>query len=279
MQPTEFKDITYEKDDTGIVTLTFNTPRRKNALSGVTFVEIWWAAEHFQNDNDAHAMIMTGVADPNSADEKQAYSSGGYFSPDAFEGVSKEILAQIDPTDVAQKKTTLKLFQCDKPILAAVNGLAIGGAATLTLAVADQVYLSEHAWIQFPFAKLGIAAELGSTWLLPRLLGFQKAKDILYYAEKIPAELAVELGLGSKVLPHHELLDYTREQAAQLVPPRGAPLSIREMKRCMHQPQVESLSKALDMENQALTKLFKSADFAEGISARVERRDPVFKGE
>jgi enoyl-CoA hydratase/carnithine racemase len=280
MQPEEFKDISYVKDDQGIVTLTFNTPRRKNALSAYTFLEIWWAADIFEADDSAHAMILTGAVDPKSDDpSREAYSSGGYFSPDALDGIAEDIVSQIDFSDVAQKKTTLKLFQCDKPILAAVNGLSIGGAATLTLAVADQVYLSEHAWIQLPFAKLGIAAELASTWILPRLLGFQKAKELLFYPERIGAEQAVELGLANALVPHSELLDYTREKALQLIPPRGASLSIREMKRCLNEPHVEALGKALDQENRALSNLFNSADFAEGLAARVERRDPIFKGE
>lgn len=280
MQVDQFRDISYVKDDDGIVTLTFNTPRRKNALSVLTFHEIWWAAEHFEADDSAHAMILTGAVAVDADDpSREAYSSGGYFSPDALDGVEKEIVDDIDFSDIAQKKTTLKLYQCDKPILAAVNGLAIGGAATLTLATTDQIYMSEHAWLQLPFAKLGIAAELGSTWILPRLLGLHKAKELLFYPERISAEQAVELGLANAVVPHAELLAYTREKALQLIPPRGAALSIREMKHCLHEPHIEALSKALDMENQALSKLFGSTDFAEGISARVERREPVFKGE
>ena len=181
-------------------------------------------------------------------------------------------------SDYAQKKTTLKMFECDKPVLAAVNGLAIGGAVTLILAGADQVYLSEHAWLQLPFAKLGISAELASTYLLPRQLGFQKAKEILFFPEKIEAQQALELDLCNKVLPHDELLPYTYAQAARLAPPDGPPQSIRAMKRAMHQPRVAELSAALDLENEALGRLFKSGDFAEGIAARIERRPAVFKG-
>ncbi|MCX2980296.1 enoyl-CoA hydratase [Halieaceae bacterium IMCC14734] len=280
MQPDQFSDITYVRDSAGIVTLTLNTPQRKNALSGLTFHEIWWAAEHFKSDEDAHAMIITGAPDPDSDDAtREAFSSGGYFSPDAFEGVPEAVMAEIDLSDIAQKKTVLQLFQCDKPIFAAVNGLAIGGAVTLVLAVADQVYMSEHAWMQLPFAKLGIAAELGSTFLLPRVLGFQKAKEVFFYPERIAAAQAVELGLAGKVLPHAELLDYTRERALQLIPPRGAGLAIREMKKAMHAPHVEALSEALDRENTALNTLFRSKDFTEGLSARMERRDAVFIGQ
>jgi len=277
--PEQFRDISYVKDSSGIVTLTFNTPQRKNALSLYSFFEIYHAIDAFEQDDSAHAMILTGAQDPDSEDpSREAYSSGGYFNPDAFDGLSAEIMQQMDLTDIAQKRTTLKIFQCDKPILAAVNGLVIGGAFTLTLVGADQVFMSEHAWIQLPFAKLGVSAELGSSLLLPRLLGFQRAKEVLFFSERIDAQQAVQLQLANKVLPHNELLDYTREQALKLIPPNGAGMAIREMKKLLHEPQVAAISDALDRENIALQKLFASADFAEGLAARIERRPPVFKG-
>jgi enoyl-CoA hydratase/carnithine racemase len=279
MTPDQFKDISYEKDDNGIVTVTFNTPHRKNALSLYSFYEIYCAVDLLEKDDTAYAMILTGAKDPNSDNpEKEAYSSGGYFSPDAFDGLSDEVMQQLDQSDIAQKRTTLKLYQCDKPIIAAVNGLAIGGAFTLTLAACDQVYMSEHAWIQLPFAKLGISAELGSSYLLPRLLGYQRAKEVIFFSERIDAEQAVNLHLANKVVPHNELIEYAREKTMQLIPPRGAGLAIREMKKLLHAPNIEAISDALDRENQALQTLFTSSDFAEGLAARVERRPPVFEG-
>ncbi len=279
MDNDEFRDISYAKDENGIATLTFNTPKRKNALSMLTFFEIYNAVDEFERDDSAYALILTGAKSPDSDDpSREAYSSGGYFNPDAYEGVSEEIIKQIDQSDIAQKRTTLKMFQCDKPIVAAVNGLAIGGAVTLTLAVADQIYMSEHAWLQLPFARLGISAELASSFLLPKLLGLQKAKEVLFFAERIDAEKALALQLANKILPHGELMTYAREQALQLAPPQGAGLAIREMKKLVNEPYVEAVSDALDRENKLLHRLFQSADFAEGVAARIERRPPVFKG-
>jgi len=279
MNTDEFRDISYSKDESGIVTLSFNRPERKNALSLLTFFELYNAVDMFDRDDSAYALILTGAKAPDTDDpSREAYSSGGYFNPDAYEGVSEEVMQQIDQSDIAQKRTTLKMFQCDKPIIAAVNGLAIGGAVTLTLAVADQIFMSEHAWLQLPFAKLGISAELASSFLLPRLLGLQKAKEIMFFAERIDAEKALALQLVNKVLPHAELMTYAREQALQLVPPQGAGLAIREMKKLLNEPYVQAISEALDRENKALHKLFNSADFAEGMAARIERRPPVFKG-
>lgn len=278
MRPSDFTDISYQLDGNGIVTVSLNTPKRKNAISGLTALELRWAARRFQEDDSALAMILTGAPDPDAGPDRQAFSSGGYFVPGVYDDVPADILAQIDSTDIAMKATVLEFFGCDKPVLAAVNGLAIGGGITLPLAVADQIYLSEHAWARLPFASLGIAAELGSTFTLPRLLGMHKAKELFFYPEKLEAQQLVDLGLANAVMPHNELLAFTLEKALQLIPPRGAGASIRAMKRAIHAQKVEELTRALDLENEALNKLMQSEDFAEGLMARVEKRDPVFKG-
>ncbi|MFH2133533.1 MAG: enoyl-CoA hydratase/isomerase family protein [bacterium] len=279
MKIEDFKDISYVKDTTGIVTLTFNTPKRKNALSPVSFLEIFWAIDHFEKDATAGAMILTGAKDPDSDDPlKEAYSSGGYFNPNAFKDVPDEVMQQIDLKDIAQKKATVKLFNCYKPILAAMNGLAIGGAFTMTLAGCDLIYMSEHAWIQMPFSRLGIIAELASSFLLPRLLGFQKAKEIIYFARKLTAQECLELNIANAVLPHAELLDHVREQARQLIPPAGAGYAIQQMKRAFHKPYIEAVEKALDLENEGLNNCWTTADFAESLTARMEKRTPVYKG-
>jgi enoyl-CoA hydratase/carnithine racemase len=279
MNTADFKDIVYEKDSSGIVMLTLNTPKRKNALSPVTFLEIFWALDHFENDAQAGAMIITGAKDPDSDDPtREAFSSGGYFNANALNDLPEEIMQQLDLKDIAQKKVTLKLFNCDKPIIAAVNGLTIGGAFTMCLSGADLIYMSEHAWIKMPFVSLGIVAELASSYLLPRLMGLQKAKEIVYFSKKITAAEAVELNLANKVLPHAELLPYAVKQAARLIPPEGPGYAVRQMKRAFHQPYIDAVTKALDRENESLNKCFTTADFAEALMARIEKRDPVFTG-
>jgi enoyl-CoA hydratase/carnithine racemase len=276
VQTNEFSDIDYQLDGDGILTVRMNTPARKNAISGLTALELRWAAKHFQADDNALAMILTGVADPNLGPERQAFSSGGYFVPTVYDGLAPEILAQIDLTDIAMKATVLEFLGCDKPVLAAINGLAIGGGFTLPLAVADQIYLSEHAWARLPFVSLGISAELGSTYVLPRLLGMQKAKELFFYPDRIDAEAWLGLGLANAVVAHEELIPFTREKALALIPPRGAGASVRAMKRIVNQQRFDEISRAL--ENKVLNELMMTEDFAEGIAARMQKRAPVFKG-
>ena len=142
----------------------------------------------------------------------------------------------------------------------------------------DLVYATPESRFCEIFVRRGLALDCGSSWLLPRLIGMQKAKELFFYPDKLAAQQLVELGLANAVLPHGELLDYTRDRALQLVPPRGAGASIRAMKRIIHAQKVEALTRALDLENEALNELMQGEDFVEGIMARVEKREAVFKG-
>lgn len=280
MDVNDFRDILYEKEaDTGIVQVTLNNPRIKNALSAYTFQELYWATEALEADDGAMVMIITGARDPDNPDPaREAFSSGGNFDPAVYESLSEEVKAQMDLTDIAQKKITLKMWQLEKPVIVAMNGLAVGGAFTLALAWADLVYASEHAWATLPFVGLGIIPELASSYLLPRMIGFQRAKEIMYFGEKLTARDLHELGLVNRVLPHDELLPYAREAALRLIPPRGAPLAVKRTKRALHQPLLEAVNRALDLENEGLNINFGTEDFREAVTARIERRPPVFKG-
>jgi 2-(1,2-epoxy-1,2-dihydrophenyl)acetyl-CoA isomerase len=284
MNVEEFRDIRYEKEsDTGIVTVTLNTPKRKNALSFYTFLELFWAVETMDQDDEARVMILTGARDPDGQDpQSEAFSSGGYFTlapPGEGDPMSREeIRAQIDTTDIAQKKLTLRMWQLDKPVIAAINGLAIGGGFTLPLACADLIYVSEYAWARLPFVTLGILPEFASSFLLPRLLGFHRAKEIIYFGEKMSARELLELGLVNKVLPHHDLMPFAREMALRLIPPQGAGQAVRLAKRALHRPLIEEVTKALDLENRGLNEAVTTEDFLEAISARLQKRPPVFKG-
>jgi 2-(1,2-epoxy-1,2-dihydrophenyl)acetyl-CoA isomerase len=280
MNTTDFRDLKYEKDgESGIVLVTLNTPKRKNAMSPYTFWELWWAVDAMEKDEGARAMILTGAKDPDSSDPTQeAFSSGGYFNLPAILKLREEFKDQIDFTDIAQKKLTLKMWAFDKPVIAAVNGLVVGGAFTMCLSCADLIYASEHAWAQLPFVKIGITPELASSYILPRILGFQKAKELIYFGERIPAQQLFELGLVNKVVPHDQLISYAREMALKLIPPAAAWMAIRLAKRALHEPLRDMIAQALDRENEALQKAFGTDDFREALKARAEKRPPAFQG-
>ena len=280
MNVDEFTNIIYGKDaETGIVTVTINRPEIRNALTLVVLLELYWAVDNIENDDTVKAMIITGAKTPDSDDPTgEAFSSGGYFNLADFESLDEKTKSEIDLTDIAQKKLCLKFWQLDKPVIAAINGLAIGGGFTIPLACADLIYVSEHAWVKLPFINIGLVPELASSYLLPRLVGFQRAKEIIFFGEKLPASKLYDMGLVNKVLPHDELIPYAKKMALKLIPPQGAGLATRLAKQAFHKPLIEAVTKALDIENEGLNKAIASADFWEALAARKEKREPVFKG-
>ena len=266
----DFEDIIYEKEDNGICTATISRPEARNAVTYVTFLEIYTVLEDMEKDRNAKVLIITG--DPRG----NAFTSGGYFKPEMIEEMKK--YKEIDLMDIAQKKVCMKFWDFNKPVITAINGMAIGGGITMPLAGADLIYMAENAWLGFFFAKRAIIPEFSCTFLLPLLVGFQKAKEICYFGDKITAQKAYELGLVNKVLPPDELIPYSREQALKLIPPKGPSLSLKLMKKTMHAYFREILDRTLDLENRALRKAFTSKDFNESMKALKEKRDPVFVG-
>lgn len=286
MNPEDFKKIIYRKDEAkGLVWITLNSPKTKNAFTYLSFHELCEAVDLMVEDDQAQAMILTGAVFPDTPSQKEAFSSGGYF--DLSEGGAlgekeareHETAAElIDYNDIAQKKLTLKMWQLDKPVIAAINGLAIGAGFTLPLACADFILASEHAWAQMPFVRIGIVPEFASTFLLPRLLGYQKAKELIYLGERLSAEQLADKGLINKVVPHDTLLKSAEDLALQLIPPGGPGLAVQMAKRALHQPLVDALAEHLEIENEGLITAVKTEDLKESIMARLERRAPIYKG-
>ena len=272
MNVEDIQDFIYEKEDNGICTLTINRPERRNALSFVSFLELEAVLADMEADKNARILILTGCKEAN------AFSSGGYYSAKFMMSIPPEIKEQLDLMDMAQKRTCLKLFDFSKPIIVAINGLAIGGGITLPLATADLIYMSEDAWLGFYFRQRAVVPEFSMSFILPLLVGFQKAKEIFYFGDKINANDAKELGLVNEVLPANELIPYTREQALKLIPPKAPSISIKLMKKTMHHYFREIVSKTLDLENEGYRASIKTHDFRESTKALTQKREPIFKG-
>ncbi len=273
MKIEDFKDILFEKEENGIVVVTLNRPERKNALSHLTLLELWYAVDLAEKDEDIKVMILTGSPDCD------AFCSGGYFSmKDIRKGIPKENLKEIDLRDMASKKLCLKFWQFSKPVITAINGLAVGGGFTLPIVCGDLTYASEEAWFGLYFIKRAVMPDFATTFLLPFLVGFQKAKELFFFGDKITSSEAEKLGLINKVLPSNELMNYARKQALRLIPPKGPSLSIKLMKKTMHAYFREIIEKQLDLENKNWVKSIVSKDFSESLLALKEKRDPIFKG-
>lgn len=270
MKIDEIQDIIYEKEENGICTITLNTPKRKNAMSYVTFLEIETVLADMEGDKNAKVLIITGKGD--------SFSSGGYFNMKMYSSIPPEIMKDIDLMDVAQKRLCMKFWNFSKPVIAAINGLAVGAGFTMPLAGADLIYMAKDAWIGLSFVKRSVMAEFSADFLLPFYVGFQKAKELVYFGERISAREAENLGLVNKVVTSKELIPYAREQALRLIPPKGPSLSIKLMKRTMHDYFKDIISKTLDLENEGLRELVKTHDFRESLKSLIQKREPVFKG-
>jgi 2-(1,2-epoxy-1,2-dihydrophenyl)acetyl-CoA isomerase len=266
----DIQDVIYEKEDNGICTVTLNTPERKNAMSFVTFLELITILDDMEADKNARVLIITGKG--------EAFSSGGYFNMNLLTSVPEEIIKEIDLQDIAQKRICMKLWNFSKPVIAAINGLAVGAGFTMALAGADLIYASENAWIGFYFVKRAVMAEFAAHFLLPFYVGFQRAKELVYFGEKLSAQDAEKLGLINKVLPADELLPFVREQALRLIPPKAPSLSIKLMKKTMHSYFTDILSKTLDLENEGLRSCLQTADFRASLKSLVTKQEPKFKG-
>ena len=266
----DIKDIIYEKEENGICTATLNIPERKNAMSFVTFLELITILDDMETDKNARVLIITGKGD--------SFSSGGYFNMNSFTKIPQDIMKDIDLEDIAQKKLCMKMWNFSKPIIAAINGLAVGAGFTMPLAGADLIYMAEDAWIGFYFAKRAVIAEFAAHFILPLYIGFQKAKELLYFGKEITAQEALELGLINKILPKDKLMLFAREQASKLVPPKGPSLSIKLMKKTLHNYFRNILEETLDLENEGMRALLKTYDFREGLKSLGQKRDPIFKG-
>lgn len=272
MKINEFEDILYEKEENGICTLTFNKPERRNALSQVSFLEIETVLEDMEQDKNTRVLIITGC------EEANAFSSGGYFNMRYQTQIPQKIREQIDFSDIAQKKLCMKFWDFPKPVITAINGLAIGAGITMPLAVSDLIFMSEDAWIGFYFVERGLIPEFAASFVLPFYLGFQKAKEILYFGDNITAQKALELGLVNDVIPAEELLAHARKIALQLVPPNSPSVALKLMKKSMHDYFRDIISKTLDIENESIHKAFTTHDFRESTKALAEKREPIFKG-
>ncbi len=260
-----FETILFEKDQ-HVCTITLNRPKRLNAISATMFREIKKALDIVRDDKDIRSAIITGTG--------KTFSSGGDFNLDFNEADSPD--SQAAAADVSQKQLVLKLHTTYKPIIAAVNGLALGAALNIALNC-DLVYAAESAELGTYFIKRAIPPEMSSTYLLPRLVGIHKAKELIFFGDKIPAREAKAIGLINDVFPDDEFMSKVKALALRLA--KGPTVAIGLVKKNIHALLMDKTIQALDAEAEAMFKAFDTMDFSEGVLAFVEKRDAEYKGE
>jgi len=268
----DFTQIKYVKEENGILNITLNWPEKKNALSPLGLLELWYALDHAETDEKIGVVILTG------SQEAGAFSSGGYFSQDMLKHVPESHRREINLRDMASKRLCLKFWDFSKPVISVINGFAVGGGFTLPIICSDLVYMAEDAWWALFFVKRAVMPDFATTFLLPFLVGMNKAKELFYFGDRMTAHEAEKLGLVNKVLPKEELMPYARTQALKLIPPQGPSLSIKLMKQTMHSYFRDIIETQLDLENKMWSKAIRSKDFGESLKALKEKREPSFIG-
>lgn len=271
-----YEDILYRVED-GVAVVTLNRPDKLNAWRGEMDRDVR-AAMHVANDDPAvKVIILTGAgkgfcagADMNML---QTIQSG-----DA--GTSRSAVNALEPWDKSSNPNFQKQYSwfpaVQKPIIAGINGAAAGLGLIMSL-YCDIRFAADTAKFTTAFSRRGLVAEHGISWLLPRLIGFANAADLLYSSRVIKADEALRIGLISRVIP---TADFEREVMAyaKMLATEVSPRSLREMKREIWNAQFQSLGDAIEAANGDMPASFRSEDFKEGIAHFVEKRAPEFTG-
>ena len=253
-----YQTIILEKRE-HITTISLNRPDRLNALNNEMVDELSDAFASEDRDDETRVVVITGVG--------RAFCSGADLREERTGERSKVGHTMADRIFAA--------LDIEKPIIASINGVAVGGGCTMTLSC-DIRIASEAAQFQLPFTRLGICTELGSTYLLPRLVGMGKASELLLTSRMIDAKEAKEMGLVNQVVPADRLVEATYEMASSIA--KLPPLAVQMNKRGLRQAMNADLSSQLQYEALATAYLSDTEDHKEAIKAFREKRDPIYKG-
>jgi len=253
--------------DAGIVTLTINRPKLKNAITA----DMWRGLVDIFDDivarREDRVLVITGAGDAFTSGADLAAAS----SDDAPQGAGSGVASMR-----WVGKAALRLHELTIPTIAAVNGVAAGAGCNLALGC-DLIIASDRARFTEIFARRGLALDFGGSWLLPRLIGLHRAKELAFTAEIIDAARAAEIGLVNRVVPHEQLAGEVAALAARVA--AMPPLQLAVIKRQLNDSFSHSLAEAIEFENVAQALMFGSRDTAEAMLAFIEKREPRFTGE
>ena len=259
-------ELLYEKDGP-IATITLNRPDRLNAISGPMLAALSERLIEANGDRDVRAVILTGAGRGFSAglDLQDATSGAGIGGGGG--GMPATLDLRTAPPTV--------LHSLDKPVIAALNGGAAGYGMDLALGC-DIRIAAKRAKLAAAFTKRGVLPESGGTWLLPRLVGWAKAAEIIFTGRTLDADQCLELGLVNKVVADDALLAEARALANEIA--ANAPLAVQGAKRMMRMALAEQFDDHVHHVYLQLLPLFQSQDFREGMKSFLEKREPKFQG-
>jgi len=258
----KFENTLYEESE-GMATITINRPKALNALNKEAVQEISARLDEAEEDETIKVIAITGAEDRSFCVGLDLKSVRGIS---AVEGMNLSLLGQ---------KLTKKIEDLKKPVIAAINGYALGGGLELAMSC-DLRVASENAKLGQPELNVGLIPGWGGTQRLPRLVGRGIAKELIFTGKMIDANAAKQLGLLNAVVPPDKLKSAVRELATELM--TKPPVGIQLAKQLINSSVEIDLTKGLVQEAQAFGLLASTEDFNEGVAAFIEKRKPKYKG-
>ena len=283
MNIADYSTIAYVIADDGILTLTLNRPEKLNTFTVLMAEELIDAFTRASGDDAVRAIVVTGAGRAFCAGMDLAETSNAnvFGLDESLRPTLRDLDERLDHPEIVQGvrdtggRVTLAIFACKKPVIAAINGVAVGIGSTMTLAM-DFRIASDTARFGFVFGKIGIVPEACSSWFLPRIVGLPKALEWTYSAEFIPAQAALDAGLVSQLVAPEALLDEAYRMARQFTSGRS-PVSVALIRQMMYR------NSAADHPLQAhkiesLAVFYASQrDGKEGVAAFLEKRPANFQ--
>lgn len=260
--------VTYEQDG-GVVTLTLNEPETRNALSPSIVDALVGHCHRINQDMSVSCVIVTGAG--------ESFSSGGNVKEmrertGLFGGIPAEIRRGYHH---GIQKIPMAMYDLEVPVIAAVNGFAVGAGCDLTL-MCDIRIAADDAQFAESFMRVGLVSGDGGAWFLPRVVGLSRAYEMTFTGNFIKAEQALSWGLASHVVPKAELMDAARKMARQIA--SNPPHSIRMCKKLVRDSGAINLGTHLEMAASMQALVQHTADQHEAVTAFLEKRKPVFRG-
>jgi len=256
-----YETIEIDRDEK-VATIRFNRPKYLNAFNDLMIGESIQAMRELGDDAGTRCIVMTGAGRAFSAgqDLKNArvLSSDVSFRDHLRQGYNEMVLL---------------MTQLEKPVIAAVNGIAAGAGFGVALA-ADLRIVSHKASFMLAFSRLGLIPDSGLTWFLPRLMGYGRAFEKAVTAEQISADEALSWGIINTIVPHEQLMAVASAWAKRLAD--GPAVAIALTKKAMYGATSKSLEEALEDEARLQDVAGKTGDFMEGVNAFLQKREPDF---
>jgi 2-(1,2-epoxy-1,2-dihydrophenyl)acetyl-CoA isomerase len=246
----------------GVLTVTLNQPEKLNALSSAMLAGLGDAVRAAERDQVIRAVVLTGAGRGFSSGADLTEADVSHDGWDAGEHLRR-----------AYNPVVTRMRLLEKPILAAINGVAAGAGMSLALAC-DLRFAAESARFTVAFVKIGLVPDAGMLYFLPRLIGPSKTLELAWTGDPIDARQAYELGMLNEVLPDNKVLAHTQELAARLA--RGPAKTIALIKRGVNQAHELPLDRVLELEASYQTIASSHKDFTEGVAAFREKRPAKF---